>query len=628
MIKMYGTSIHADLRQAIEENGLSSKYHLFNYNETNVVAALDNGTAKLPSVTPFACSKYIVNPKVSTYQTVGAEGEEKTNTFDFTSTMPVNLFVQITILANSISEIEEMEKLLTERYTQGHKLTVTGFDGQSDTFPFVMKTDSKKEIERSGGDFTIAGQPQKLYQSIIHLRCDRCVEVVKSYSPTQVQLDTDLQKQLVKRIVGLDATNDQFSKAIQNSTGLPNDAIEYAQKSIGAISAARESLVKVLNLPAACSNPQMVSKLYAMVDADNCNLRTAIEKLDKQEKAAASNRAVARNREDQIQALKKALDLTSQIASIKMHLSSLRAQKYDPKPTPPVLQQIPKPQYPEIKPTVPFWTAELLPALVFWPWILIYYFGGYQTKLKEETERIRNTPEYQQQCAAMDEAVRQQQNAADEQYRMKLKEYQEGVLPNYEKALAEWTKKRDAEIREQEAALSKAEQELAAHYEATKIVPIQYRKIEALRYIYDAMRSSNYTIAQAINSYEQAVQRQIEQERLEQERRRVEAEERAAWAAEEAAYAATRAERAARDSYSSNSSSNDGIFDRAKRRAEENRDRREARDAERQAKNAEYERKHQEARDSQRAWDAVHKANIERRRKGQPELPYPPRKWY
>lgn len=43
---------------------------------------------------------------------------------------------------------------------------------------------------------------------------------------------------------------------------------------------------------------------------------------------------------------------------------------------------------------------------------------------------------------------------------------------------------------------------------------------------------------------------------------------------------------------------------------------------------AEYQRKHEAAKESQRQWNAVKKANEERRRKGQPELPLPPRSWY
>lgn len=42
----------------------------------------------------------------------------------------------------------------------------------------------------------------------------------------------------------------------------------------------------------------------------------------------------------------------------------------------------------------------------------------------------------------------------------------------------------------------------------------------------------------------------------------------------------------------------------------------------------ESERRHQAALESQRQWEAVRRANEERRKKGQPELPLPPRSWY
>lgn len=67
---------------------------------------------------------------------------------------------------------------------------------------------------------------------------------------------------------------------------------------------------------------------------------------------------------------------------------------------------------------------------------------------------------------------------------------------------------------------------------------------------------------------------------------------------------------------------NRAIVNEEKRRAEYEKER----DLREQAK--ERERRHREAVESQRNWDAVKKANDERRRKGQPELPYPPRKWY
>lgn len=237
-------------------------------------------------------------------------------------------------------------------------------------------------------------------------------------------------------------------------------------------------------------------------------------------------------REKILDEVKKALDLSIQIANTRKRLDALSAQTFKAKPAAPVRRPIPQPQYPAIKPQVPFWSAELIPAIFFWPWILVYYFGPYQTKIKNETERIRNSPEYQQQCAVIDKAYRQGVALAEEQYQAALKQYNEQILSVYEKELAQWTNKHNQEIAALTNELDKLEKGLAAHYEATKVVPVQYRKINALQYVYDCMRSSNYTVAEAINSYEQAIRRQIEQERLEEERRYAEAEERRADAEE------------------------------------------------------------------------------------------------
>jgi hypothetical protein len=253
-----------------------------------------------------------------------------------------------------------------------------------------------------------------------------------------------------------------------------------------------------------------------------------------------------------LEEIEKALALSVQIANYRRRLEALSAQSFKPRPTEPVKKVLPPPQYPAIKPQVPFWSSELLPALFFWPWILIYYFGKYQTKLKEETQRIQNTPEYQQQCAVIDEAHRQREAAAEEQYQTAVKHYDEHILPAYEKELAQWTHQHNEEILALKTALEALENELAEHYSSTRVVPLQYRRIDALQYIYDTLESSNYTLEQAINSYEQAIQRQIEEERLEEDRRRAdaaeraaEAEERAAAAEEQAAWAASRAAAAA-----------------------------------------------------------------------------------
>ena len=258
-----------------------------------------------------------------------------------------------------------------------------------------------------------------------------------------------------------------------------------------------------------------------------------------------------------IDALKIALDLSTRIAEVRRELDAVTAQVYTKKPDVPVKQEIPAPVYPQIKANVPFFTTEKMINGIFGSGNL---FADHKKEVQAEEDRIRNSPEYRQQCAAIDEDHRKRVALAEEQYQANLKQYHEILLPRYEKGFAVWKQWQDGEISSLNAELNRLEKALTSHYETTKIVPTQYRRINALKYIHDVMSSSNYTIAQAIQNYDMAVQRQIERERLEEERRR------AAWAAEERAERTTTE---SRNSSSNNSSSGSGIFDNAKRRAAE-----------------------------------------------------------
>lgn len=557
----YGSCIYADVKKTLAERGLGDKVHVCEPNQPDVAAKLQSGTCPMPCVFPFIESKYIVSPSYDTFTTMGADGESRIHTFDFQNSMPVMLNIYFTILAFTIPELEEIETCLSQRYSQPCTLSWTGLPKADDTFSFTLSPDKSKDIQREGAEKEIGGKQRKLYQSVIFAKVALGVEIMQPYSQTQIELDNELQLRLVKKIKVLDAICANFTKRKAEMSAAPassqNEAdLKFMEYALSVIPNVKADLIQSLKIPAIYAHPEAIKKLCEIMGEKKCNVKSIIEKSEeqrkqKEEKAEQQAKATA-DRNEQVQAIKTALDLSLQIANKKNQLNAVSAQTFKAKPAAPIRQQIVQPQYPAIKPQVPFWSAELLPALIFWPWIIIYYFGGYQTKLKEETERIRNTPEYQQQCAAIDEAHRQRVAAAEEKYQAAVKQYNENTLPAYEKELAEWTSKHNEEVAAIKAELDKLEKELAAHYEATKVVPLQYRSIDALRYIYDAMRSSNYTIAQAISSYEQAVQRQIEMERLEEERRqaeaeeaRLEAEERAAWAAEEAAEAARQAERTA-----------------------------------------------------------------------------------
>lgn len=216
--------------------------------------------------------------------------------------------------------------------------------------------------------------------------------------------------------------------------------------------------------------------------------------------------------QEQAIAVKKALDLSVKISETEAELSRLSAESFRSQPSAPQHETVTV-KYPEIEPNTPFWTAALLPALFFLPYIIVYYFLIYKKRIEEDTERIRNSDEYKAQCAAIDEAAKRRQAEIDEKYRAAMAEYEKAV-PEYQRELEAWTREHAEKTEAAQSVLSNARRELAKHYEDTRIVPMQYRDIEALRYIFDMISSSDYSIKEAIGLYDKDRQRRLEEQKI------------------------------------------------------------------------------------------------------------------
>lgn len=219
--------------------------------------------------------------------------------------------------------------------------------------------------------------------------------------------------------------------------------------------------------------------------------------------------------QEHVIAVKKALDLSILISKTKDSLSELKSEKFKDEPTAPV-RQIFSPNYPEIKSTVEFWSIKLLPTILFLPWIVIYYFI-YKKEKEADIERIRNSSEYRNKCAIIDKEIKQKQEIADKEFKQKLEEYNNTVLAEYKKDLAEWTKQHNQKISDKENILESATKELSEHYLENRIIPTQYREIEILQYIYDMISTSDYSIKEAIDMYDKERQRRLEDERIYQQ---------------------------------------------------------------------------------------------------------------
>ena len=221
--------------------------------------------------------------------------------------------------------------------------------------------------------------------------------------------------------------------------------------------------------------------------------------------------------ETQVKTLKEVLDLEKYLTTAEQKLFELKSDTYSEPPKAPVLQTVTR-TYPEIKSEIVFNKAlAFIPSLFFLPWFAIYYFCIYKPEKEKDIERIRNSQEYKSECARLDSAYDAQEQEFERQYADEKKKYETETLPHYNNQLNAWNIKHETEILDVSTALNKAKEKLHSIYESSKIVPVQYRNIEALQYIYDLISTSDYDVTYAISNYDTHRQRSIEEARLQEQ---------------------------------------------------------------------------------------------------------------
>ena len=214
--------------------------------------------------------------------------------------------------------------------------------------------------------------------------------------------------------------------------------------------------------------------------------------------------------------VKKALDLEIVIAEKEKQLARLEGETFRDAPAAPT-KKVWEAQYPVVKSKLTI--SEFFKSLSVWEWLVglcvwPYLVWQYFQKKKENTERIRNSEAYKQQCAAIDRDIAEKQAKSDTEYEAALQNYNTVTIPQYQKELEAWSEEHDKEILKTKSALREARAALTEHYENTKILPMQYRKIETIQYIYDMISSSDYNVKQAIDLYDRNEERKLNEARL------------------------------------------------------------------------------------------------------------------
>lgn len=145
-----------------------------------------------------------------------------------------------------------------------------------------------------------------------------------------------------------------------------------------------------------------------------------------------------------------------------------------------------------------------------WLGYIIYYY----VIKKFLTEEKRNSAEYKQLCASLEEMHNLKQMELDKKYEEELSVYNNETLPEYNREKAEWTEEHNRELSEQKRIYEAAVSELNEFYSTSRIIPQQYHNIETLEYLDSLMSSSEYDIMAAVDSYEKKLTRDLEMQRI------------------------------------------------------------------------------------------------------------------
>lgn len=231
----------------------------------------------------------------------------------------------------------------------------------------------------------------------------------------------------------------------------------------------------------------------------------------------------------QIEIIKKAIDLENEVFEETLNLNNVENESFKRPPTAPQCRQVQR-TYPEIfAPKAKInWPLLVIPSvfLLIVPPLLLIWIGGYlwyhnsnAAKQREAyIEHIRNAPWYIQQCAELDVQYDAQQEVYNQEYNTAKDIYDNQTMVEYNNEKALWDEEHNAKVDEVSQKLTSAETALNNLYEETKIVPIQYREIDILEYIYEVMSSSDYDVKTAIDIYDRNRQLELDSARLHEQR--------------------------------------------------------------------------------------------------------------
>lgn len=159
-------------------------------------------------------------------------------------------------------------------------------------------------------------------------------------------------------------------------------------------------------------------------------------------------------------------------------------------------------------------------GIVIFPIIIAVDYGNIKRQLNLEAMQ---SPEYlarveiakNEAKAAQERLAREtevKQKLIDYEYKLQTEQFNNVILPQYNKELAEWKQTQAKKIKALEDDLNVNRDTLTNLYETTKIIPVAYRELWMLRWIYEDMKSSTDDVSRAMDLLDRERQRAVTRE--------------------------------------------------------------------------------------------------------------------
>lgn len=240
MTSLYENNILVDLKDFM--NNHQDKNNVYVENYTSVKNRMEKGLMQFPIIMLSSEYNYIVDEYINydgtiseaqfTYQTIDQDNKSHTYDIDFKNAMLANVKLSFTILAKDVSDIVQLEELLSYKYSEVQKLTIPHPYLANENIQLCITTDKLKDTERQSGDIKNGNQKEHVYQSIIHLNCGECLLFSKSYHPAQLELDNNLKAEMIKRGAALEQIRNKFNQILENQVEQNKIRLENSIKSI------------------------------------------------------------------------------------------------------------------------------------------------------------------------------------------------------------------------------------------------------------------------------------------------------------------------------------------------------------------------------------------------------------